>query len=100
MSCSYHLNPQNCPRHSQEPSWPEESPINLLGYIHRNIFTDNPTRFLANTSAMTERHALPKGLPDWSSLEVIHRNTLPPRASFLLYDNPTDALTRDPSKSK
>lgn len=33
-------------------------------------------------------------------MEVIHRNTLPPRASFYLYNNDSDALARDPSKSK
>ncbi len=49
---------------------------------------------------MTETHTFPEGLPDWSNLEVIHKNTLPPRASFLPYDNVADALTRDPSKSK
>jgi beta-galactosidase len=49
---------------------------------------------------MTETHTFPKGLPDWSNLEVIHKNTLPPRASFHLYDNEANALTRDTTKSR
>jgi hypothetical protein len=39
-------------------------------------------------------------LPDWSNLDVLHRNTLPPRAAFFVYDNAEDALTRDVSRSK
>jgi beta-galactosidase len=49
---------------------------------------------------MTEPHTFPKFIPDWSNLKVIHKNTLPPRATFHLYDNESDALTRDTSKSK
>ncbi|KAK3316210.1 glycoside hydrolase family 2 protein [Apodospora peruviana] len=42
----------------------------------------------------------PKSTPDWNNLKVIHRNTLPPRASFYLYNNETDALSRDLSRTK
>ncbi|RDW75471.1 hypothetical protein BP6252_06613 [Coleophoma cylindrospora] len=49
---------------------------------------------------MAETHTFPEALPDWSNLKVIHKNTLPPRATFFLYDTPADAITRDPSKSK
>lgn len=49
---------------------------------------------------MVETNTFPEALPDWSNLKVIHKNTLPPRATFFLYDNATDALTRDPTKSK
>jgi beta-galactosidase len=49
---------------------------------------------------MSETHIFPKSLPDWSNLDVIHRNTLPPRASFYLYSNVSDALRRDFAKSK
>lgn len=38
--------------------------------------------------------------PDWSNLEVIHRNTLPPRSHFFLYDNEVDALTHDTTRAK
>ena len=38
--------------------------------------------------------------PDWSNLEVIHRNTLPPRSHFFLYDNEADALTHDTTRAK
>ncbi|KAI1178335.1 glycoside hydrolase family 2 protein [Nemania sp. FL0916] len=37
----------------------------------------------------------PNILPDWSNLKVIHRNTLPPRSHFYLYDNEDDALSGD-----
>lgn len=48
----------------------------------------------------TNAHTFPTKLPDWSNIDVLHRNTLPPRASFYVYDNVKDALTRDVSKSK
>lgn len=38
--------------------------------------------------------------PDWNDLKVIHRNTLPPRSHFFLYENGVDALTRDVSRAK
>lgn len=47
-----------------------------------------------------ESHTFPADLPNWNNLAVIHKNTLPPRASFFLYDNAEDALTCDSSKSK
>jgi beta-galactosidase len=53
-----------------------------------------------NTINMAEIHTFPKELPDWSNLEVLHRNTLPPRASFFLFDNSEDALTRDVARAK
>nr|XP_036589866.1 glycosyl hydrolase family 2 [Colletotrichum truncatum]KAF6801871.1 glycosyl hydrolase family 2 [Colletotrichum truncatum] len=45
-------------------------------------------------------HVHPKNVPDWSNLKVLHRNTLPPRSYFFLYNNEKDALTRDTTKSK
>ena len=42
----------------------------------------------------------PESPPDWSNVQVIHRNTLPPRSNFYLYDNEKDALTRDVGKAK
>jgi beta-galactosidase len=42
----------------------------------------------------------PEVAPDWNNLSVIHRNTLPPRASFYLYDSESDAIARDPIKSR
>ncbi|KAI1819472.1 glycoside hydrolase family 2 protein [Xylaria intraflava] len=35
----------------------------------------------------------PAHLPDWSNLKVIHRNTLPPRSHFHLYDTEEDAIS-------
>lgn len=37
---------------------------------------------------------------DFANLAVIHRNTLPPRANFHLYDTEEDCLSRDISKSR
>lgn len=45
-------------------------------------------------------HIIPVKLPDWNNLKVIHRNTLPPRAHFFLYENREDALSRDVARSK
>ncbi|SMR46335.1 unnamed protein product [Zymoseptoria tritici ST99CH_1E4] len=39
-------------------------------------------------------------LPDWANLSVLHKNTLQPRSNFHLYNNETDALSRDISKAK
>jgi beta-galactosidase len=51
-------------------------------------------------SEMGGSHTFPPATPDWSNIEVLHRNTLPPRASFFVYDNVKDALRRDVSKSR
>lgn len=37
--------------------------------------------------------------PDWSNLEVLHRNTLTPRAAFFNYSTPSNALSYDPGRS-
>ncbi|KAK5626076.1 hypothetical protein RRF57_001791 [Xylaria bambusicola] len=39
----------------------------------------------------------PSRLPDWSNLKVIHKNTLPPRSHFHLYNTEEDALLGDVS---
>ncbi|KAJ4183895.1 hypothetical protein NW755_009434 [Fusarium falciforme] len=49
---------------------------------------------------MSDVQVHPKSLPDWNNIEVIHRNTLPPRSNFYLYNTETDALTRDVTKAK
>jgi beta-galactosidase len=43
---------------------------------------------------------LPASTPDWNNLNVIHRNTLPPRAHFFLYENGVDAISRNVACSK
>ena len=45
-------------------------------------------------------HIHPAATPDWNNLKVIHRNTLPPRSHFFVYENGKDALSRDVSRSK
>jgi beta-galactosidase len=42
----------------------------------------------------------PMQAPDWCNLNVLHKNTLPPRSSFHIYDSVEDALSRDIAKSK
>ncbi|KAF7560158.1 hypothetical protein G7046_g3989 [Stylonectria norvegica] len=49
---------------------------------------------------MTKVHIYPARVPDWNNLKVIHRNTLPPRSNFYLYNTEADALTRDVTKAK
>lgn len=55
---------------------------------------------MANTSSTDGTHSFPAAAPDWSNLDVLHRNTLPPRASFFTYGSVEDALKRDVTKSK
>lgn len=47
-----------------------------------------------------QAEVFPPSTPDWNNLKVLHRNTLPPRAHFFLYEDPHDALSRDVSRSK
>ncbi|KAK4556240.1 hypothetical protein LTR86_006937 [Recurvomyces mirabilis] len=41
-----------------------------------------------------------RNTPDWANVEVLHRNTLPPRAHFAIYQSVTDALTYNSAKSR
>ncbi|KAI1503472.1 family 2 glycosyl hydrolase [Biscogniauxia marginata] len=52
----------------------------------------------SGTSGPTE--VQPQTLPDWSNLKVIHRNTLPPRSHFHLYDTEKNALSADVRRSR
>lgn len=49
-------------------------------------------------------HEDPQSVYDWNNLEVLHRNILPPRSHFFLFDSEQDALdasrTHDVTKSK
>ena len=85
-----------------EASWSEASDAH--GYVHIHLpktkETETSKSFENKDANMAETHTFPKELPDWSNLDVIHKNTLPPRSSFFLFDNETDALTRDASKSR
>lgn len=42
----------------------------------------------------------PDGLPDWANLAVLHRNTLPPRSRFVVFDTEQDALSRNIDRAK
>jgi beta-galactosidase len=87
--------------HGEAP-WTGEGSYDFV-HIHLkmgNQQNDHSIRSSSDHFNMMETHTFPKSLPDWSNLEVIHRNTLPPRASFHLYNNETDALARDATKYK
>jgi beta-galactosidase len=87
--------------HGEAP-WTEEGSHDFV-HIHMrtgNEQNDRATLPSSEKLRMTETHTFPKSLPDWSNLDVIHKNTLPPRAPFHLYNNEADALTRDTTKSK
>ncbi|KAI1260121.1 glycoside hydrolase family 2 protein [Xylariaceae sp. FL1019] len=53
-----------------------------------------------NEPAVAATEVQPKHLPDWSNLQVIHRNTLPPRSHFHLYDSEALAWSGDVTKSR
>lgn len=44
--------------------------------------------------------SFPARTPDWCNLQVLHRNTLPPRASFFNYSTVEKALNYDVSASE
>ncbi|KAF5989034.1 glycoside hydrolase, family 2, n-terminal [Fusarium bulbicola] len=44
--------------------------------------------------------SFPKSQPDWSNLDVLHRNTLPTRAHFFPYASKEDALSFDRQKAQ
>ena len=84
--------------------WIDEPSIENGDFVHINFRDGHPVSALPvvtqESPVATETHSFPSQLPDWSNLEVIHRNTLPPRTSFFVYDSVEDALTRDVSNSK
>ncbi|KAI1344510.1 intracellular beta-galactosidase BgaD [Xylariaceae sp. FL0016] len=49
---------------------------------------------------MSPSRTYPASQPDWNNLDVLHRNTLPPRVNFYVYNSSKDALTYDVVKSK
>ena len=44
--------------------------------------------------------SFPEDRPDWSNLSVLHRNTLPPRANFKIFNSENEALSRDETKAR
>lgn len=99
-----HINMQGHQGHQQDEDRSETSSIDSNGFVLISRSVHNTPSYAArpepNEVNMTETHTFPKALPDWSNLEVLHKNTLPPRATFFLYNSSEDALTRDTSKSK
>ena len=90
---------QDAPKEAQGV-WTEEHPS---GYVRINIPNrdkiENPHE-AEKTPKRDETHTFLTSLPDWSNLDVLHKNTLPPRASFFVYENASDAYTRDVTKSR
>lgn len=50
------------------------------------------------STAEMKKH--PAAKPDWNNLAVLHKNTLPPRANFYIWDSLDDALSYDINKSR
>ncbi|KAI1293183.1 beta-galactosidase [Xylaria venustula] len=48
---------------------------------------------------MSSTKVHPPAQPDWNNLDILHRNTLPPRADFHIYSSVQDALTYNVEKS-
>ncbi|KAI0112597.1 glycoside hydrolase family 2 protein [Nemania sp. FL0031] len=61
-----------------------------LQFTSSDVRTDASNHFEQAVSEVK-----PSKLPDWSNLKVIHRNTLPPRSHFHLYNTEEDALSGD-----
>ena len=85
--------------HQTQDVWSEEPSVETGGFVHINI-RDKLTHpalpiIIREDPRADETHSFPTKLPDWSNLDVIHRNTLPPRASFFVYDSVEAALTRE-----
>ena len=93
---------QTCTGEHGDAPWTEECPDGFVHILQNAEKQLSSPSFLPTSKPlkMTETNTFPKDLPDWSNLEVIHKNTLPPRATFHLYDNEADALARDTAKSK
>ncbi|KAI0016793.1 glycoside hydrolase family 2 protein [Xylariomycetidae sp. FL0641] len=66
--------------------------LQVAGESHASEHREDELANLAKT--------VPKSLPDWSNVKVIHRNTLPPRSHFYLYNSEQDALSGDVEKSR
>ena len=66
-----------------------------------SLHADNSSDSICDFSfIMSVTYTFPHEKPDWNNLSIIHKNTLPPRAAFCLYDTPEAALTRDVLVSK
>lgn len=85
------------PEVNQEGVWTEED---SSGYVHINQRTSKKAEHALGALKKDASHTFPTSVPDWSNYDVLHKNTLPARASFFVYDSAEDAKTRDVTKSK
>jgi len=63
-------------------------------------FQERPRPDTRDPVAMSQTVVHPDHTPDWGNLKVLHRNTLPPRSHFHLYDSEADALSGDVGESR
>ena len=83
----------------------KQSTLNLQLRVNGGEF-DEPERAKAKKPSKIAKKArvYPAAQPDWSNLNCLHRNTLPPRSYFFLYDSEKAALkaaaSHDLSESK
>ncbi|KAI1436467.1 glycoside hydrolase family 2 protein [Xylaria sp. CBS 124048] len=63
--------------------------------LHMNLRVANSNVSTEASSHAEQAHSIvqPTQLPDWSNLKIIHRNTLPSRSHFFLYDSEEDAIS-------
>jgi beta-galactosidase len=69
-------------------------------HVDLQVTSSDLTAEALSQSEQATSEVEPDHLPDWSNLKVIHRNTLPPRSHFHLYDNVKDAVSGQVNKSR
>lgn len=84
------------PKSRNDEVWSEEPSVETSDFVHINLDTNLAIR----GAKLHKTHTFPTKVPDWNNVEVLHRNTLPPRSYFFVYDTVQEALTRDVTKSK
>ncbi|KAI0542011.1 intracellular beta-galactosidase BgaD [Xylaria digitata] len=64
-------------------------------HMDLQLTSSNLEAEVSNRPQQAASEVKPDHLPDWNNLKVIHRNTLPPRSHFHLYNSEEDALSGD-----
>ncbi|KAK6840279.1 Beta-galactosidase [Apiospora arundinis] len=88
----------------------EDGPlINSVDTLHLDLnYSHSPAGSLSSTNnskkgdeteTTNKAKVRPDHVPDWSNLQVIHRNTLPPRSHFFNYSSERDALSSDVARA-
>lgn len=92
LSLEYTHSPTGSPPKSNERCTPPQSPEGQCG--------SRPGPPSNNIDNKKKSKVRPDHVPDWSNLQVIHRNTLPPRSHFFTYDSERDALSFDVTRAR